>query len=79
MRTDCIDCIVLRVCGGGVRDVYTRRLVTVNYSLFTHFKDLCLNFYVYLYMRSFYIHFYYLYYVSNFSLLCHTDASDVCE
>jgi len=49
---------VLRVCGGGVHDVYTRRLVTVNYSLFTHFKDLCLNFYVYLYMHSFYIHFY---------------------
>ena len=40
-----------------MHDVYTRRLVTVNYSLFTHFKDLCLNFYVYLYMRSFYIHF----------------------
>ena len=36
-----------------MHDVYTRRLVTVNYSLFTHFKDLCLNFYVYLYMRSF--------------------------
>jgi len=38
---------------GGVHDVYTRRLVTVNYSLYTHFMYLCLNFYVYLYLRSF--------------------------
>jgi len=31
---------------------YTRWLVTVNYSLYMHFKYLCLNLYVYLYLRS---------------------------
>ena len=44
---------VLCVRGGGVHDVYTRWLVTVNYSLYTHFKYLCLNLYVYLYLRLF--------------------------
>ena len=46
---------VLRVRGGGVHDVYTRWLVTVNYSLYTHLSRpyLCLNLYVYLYLRSF--------------------------
>jgi len=36
-----------------VHDVYTRQLVTVNYSLYMHFKYSCLNLYVYLYLRSF--------------------------
>ena len=38
---------------GGVHDVYTRWLDTATYSLYTHFMYLCLNLYVYLYLRSF--------------------------
>ena len=54
---------------GGVHDVYTRRLVTVNYSLYTHFLYLCLNLYVYLYLRSFLDILLAVLNASNFSLL----------
>jgi len=52
-----------------VHDVYSRRLVTVNYSVYTHFMYLCLNLYVYLYLRSFLDILLAVLNASNFSLL----------
>ena len=61
-----------------MHDVYTRQLVTVNYSLYMHFKYLCLNLYVYLYLRSFLEIFISLLCIQVFTTLCNTDASDIC-